>query len=91
MVRLEHLLKRLQSVAPKWASKVEREAAKSGVGALPQDWALAWRWRRLNEWLIRLHNRESVESLQNRLERARKVERELITQLVTERTWERQI
>ncbi|HKQ92622.1 MAG TPA: AAA domain-containing protein [Blastocatellia bacterium] len=91
VAQLEHLLKRLQSVAPKWASKVEREAAKSGVGALPQDWALAWRWRRLNEWLIRLHNRESVENLQNRLERARKVERELITQLVTERTWERQI
>ncbi|HEV2665291.1 MAG TPA: AAA domain-containing protein, partial [Blastocatellia bacterium] len=91
VVRLDHLLKRLQSVAPKWASKLEREASKSGVEALPQDWTLAWRWRRLNEWLIRLHNRESVESLQNRLERARKVERELITQLVTERTWERQI
>jgi DNA polymerase III delta prime subunit len=91
VVRLDHLLKRLHSVAPKWASKIEREATKSGVGALPQDWTLAWRWRRLNEWLIRLHNRESVESLQNRLERARKVERELITQLVTERTWERQI
>jgi hypothetical protein len=91
VVRLDHLLKRLRSVAPKWASKIEREATKSGVGALPQDWMLAWRWRRLNEWLIRLHNRESVESLQNRLERMRKAERELITQLVTERTWERQI
>jgi hypothetical protein len=89
--RVDHLLKRLHSVAPKWASKIEREATKSGVEALPQDWTLAWRWRRLNEWLIRLHNRESVENLQNRLERARKAERELITQLVTERTWERQI
>ncbi|MGH9752597.1 MAG: AAA domain-containing protein, partial [Blastocatellia bacterium] len=90
-LRLEHLLKSLQSVAPKWASRIERDAAESGVEALPQDWMLAWRWRRLNEWLIRLHNRESVESLQNRLERARKIERELITQLVTERTWQRQI
>ncbi|MBO0727031.1 MAG: AAA family ATPase, partial [Blastocatellia bacterium] len=90
-IKLDHLLKRLRGVAPKWASRIEIESSKSGVGALPQDWALAWRWRRLNEWLIRLHNRESVESLQNRLERARKVERELITQLVTERTWERQI
>jgi DNA polymerase III delta prime subunit len=90
-IKLDHLLKRLQSVTPQWASRIELEAAKSGVEALPQDWTRAWRWRRLNEWLIRLHNRESVESLQNRLERARKVERELITQLVTERTWERQI
>ena len=90
-LRQHQLLKQLQSVAPGWASRIEREATKSGVEALPQDWMLAWRWRRLNEWLIRLHNRESVESLQNRLERARKIERELITQLVSERTWQRQI
>jgi restriction endonuclease-like protein/AAA domain-containing protein len=90
-IKLDQLMKRLQSVAPKWTPLIEAEATKSGVKALPRDWAQAWRWRRLNEWLIRLHNRESVESLQNRLERARKVERELITQLVTERTWERQI
>lgn len=91
VVRLNDLLKRLQSVAPNWASQIEDAASESGVEAAPQDWRLAWRWRRLNEWLIRLHNRESVESLQNRLERAREKERELITQFVSERTWQRQI
>ena len=92
VVRLEHLLKRLQSVAPKWASKVEREAAKSGVGALPQDWALAWRWRRLNEWLIRLHNPlERRKPSKSPRKGAESGARQLITQLVTERTWERQI
>jgi len=91
VARLNQLLNRLQSVAPNWASKIECEARESGVAAAPQDWAPAWRWRRLNEWLIRLHNRESAESLQTRLERARKKERELVTQFVSERTWQRQI
>ncbi len=90
-VRLNHLLKHLQSEAPNWTSRIERDATESGAGALPEDWMMAWRWRRLNEWLLRLHNRESAESLQNRLERARKKERELITQYVSERTWQRQI
>ncbi len=89
--RLNELMRRLQSEAPDWASRIEAEASVSGVEAAPQDWMLAWRWRRLNEWLIRLHNRESAESLQNRMERARKKERELITQFVSERTWQRQI
>ncbi len=90
-LRQHQLLKQLQSVAPGWASRLESEATKSGAEALPQDWMQAWRWRRLNEWLIRLHNRDSVESLQNRMERARKIERDLITQFVSERTWQRQI
>ncbi len=91
VVRLNDLLKRLQSVAPNWASQIEGAARESGIEAVPQDWVLAWRWGRLNEWLIHLHNRESAESLQYRLERARKKERELITQFVSERTWQRQI
>ncbi len=91
VVRLNDLLKRLQSVAPKWASQIEGDASESGIEAVPQDWMLAWRWQRLNEWLLRLHKRESAESLQYRLERARKKERELITRLVSERTWQKQI
>jgi very-short-patch-repair endonuclease len=89
--RFKNLADRLKDVAPIWYSTLEKRAIQDGERALEKDWAIAWRWRRLNEWLNGLHNRESVESLQNRLERARGKEHELITHLVIERTWQRQI
>lgn len=89
--RLEDLLSRLRSVSPLWAGTLEVEAVMRGKDVLPADWELAWRWSRLNEWLIKLHERESVEALQNKLERLRRNERELITRLVCKRTWQRQL
>lgn len=89
--RLESLSSRLKNVALLWYNCLEKKAVSNGSDAIEKDWVLAWRWRRLNEWLIKLHNRESVESLQTRLERARRKERELIGELVVERTWQRQI
>ena len=89
--KLESLTSRLKNVAPLWYVSLEKKAVANGSDAIEKDWALAWRWRRLNEWLIKLHSRESVESLQTRLERARRKERELIGELVVERTWQRQI
>jgi hypothetical protein len=89
--RLEHLLRELRNMAPNWADTIEREATESGPAAIPEDWAFAWRWRRLHEWLTSLHNRDGVESLQNSLEKARERERGLLTRLVSERTWQKQI
>lgn len=89
--RLEELSSKLRAVVPLWYASLEKKALKLGADALEKDWAIAWRWKRLDEWLKFLHNRESVDSLQNKLERARKKEREFIVQLVKERTWQRQI
>lgn len=89
--RLEALSSRLKKVAPKWYDSLEKKAVSNGSDVIEKDWLLAWRWRCLNEWLIKLHSRESVEDLQNRLERARRKERELIGEIVVKRTWQRQI
>lgn len=89
--KLESLTSRLKNVVPRWYVNLEKKAISNGSDAIEKDWSLAWRWRRFNEWLINLHSRESVESLQTRLERARRKERELIRELVAERTWQRQI
>lgn len=89
--RLEQLSGGLKKVAPLWYASLESKAQNIGQEALEKDWKTAWRWKRLNEWINKLHSRESVESLQNRLERARKKEKELIVKLVKERTWQRQI
>jgi len=89
--RLEHLFRELRKVTPNWANKIAREATELGSAAIREDWAMAWRWRRLHEWLTSLHNREGVESLQNRLDKARERERDLLTRLVSERTWQKQI
>ncbi|MBI5408289.1 MAG: AAA family ATPase [Nitrospirae bacterium] len=89
--RLEQLSRRLKTVAPLWCASLEKKAQHIGQEALEKDWKTAWRWKRLNEWLNKLHSRESVESLQTKLERARRKEKELIVDLVKERTWQRQI
>jgi very-short-patch-repair endonuclease len=89
--RLEYLSNELKSAAPIWYSLLEKRAIKDGAEALDKDWGIAWRWRQLTAWLDVLHKRESVESLQTRLERAREREHEIVTQLVIERTWQRQI
>ncbi|MEW6109740.1 MAG: AAA domain-containing protein [Nitrospirota bacterium] len=89
--RLEYLSKSLKNIAPIWYGTLEKKAIESGPEALEKDWATAWRWKRLDKWLHDLHGRESVESLQQRSERSRKKERELLVHLVKERTWQRQI
>ncbi len=89
--RLQFLSNRLKGVAPVWYSRIAERAKEVGPNALEKDWKVAWRWRRLNEWLSILHGQEGVESLQNRLERARKREREKLTELVSTLTWQRQI
>jgi superfamily I DNA and/or RNA helicase/very-short-patch-repair endonuclease len=88
---LESFAKKIKGVAPRWYQTLEERAVENGVGAIEPDLKPAWRWRQIDEWLIELHNRESVDSLQNRLEKEKRKERELIVQLVTERTWQRQI
>lgn len=89
--RLEFLANKLKVTAPYWLNKLEREALKTGTQTLPKDWTIAWRWQRLNSWLCHLHNREGVDVLQHRLERARRKEYELITELVSTLTWKRQL
>ncbi|NOS82775.1 MAG: hypothetical protein HOP32_14455 [Nitrospira sp.] len=89
--RLEELLKRLQSKAPKWASEIERKAQLAGPDAISPDWQEAWKWQRLTQWLSHLHSRESVEDLQAKAEKLRNKEHEHITELVIERTWHRQL
>ena len=88
---LECLASKLKVIAPHWFNKLEKEAQKIGTQALARDWAIAWRWQRLNSGLCSLHNRESVDTLQDRLERVRRKERELITELVATLTWKRQL
>ncbi|TAN43996.1 MAG: hypothetical protein EPN22_08435 [Nitrospirae bacterium] len=89
--RIEQLSGRLKTIAPLWNASLERKAQDIGQETLEKDWKTAWRWKRLNEWLNKLHSRESVERLQTKLERARRKEKELIVELVRERTWQRQI
>ncbi|MDD5502612.1 MAG: AAA domain-containing protein [Candidatus Thermoplasmatota archaeon] len=89
--RIKDLKSRIAVVAPLWASELVEYARECGTTAIPTNWRTAWRIRRLGSWLDQLHDRESIESLQKRLERCRRREQGLITRLVHERTWQRQI
>lgn len=89
--RLEELLQSLSGSAPKWASEIEAKAQAAGSEALPNNWEGAWRWQRLTQWLTQLHSRENVEQLQDKAVKLSRKEQELITELVVERTWQRQL
>ncbi len=86
---LNGLSAKLKEVAPHWYHKLEARAKEIGAQAIDTNWQRAWRWRRLSEWLNALHRRETVEELQIRLKRVQWQEREKITELVTERAWQR--
>ena len=89
--QLMSLSHKLKKAAPNWYEKIEERALLAIDGAIETDWKVAWRWQRLNQWLDNLHNRESVDRLQNKLERARSRERGLIGEFVTCRTWQSQV
>ncbi|KJU85992.1 disulfide isomerase [Candidatus Magnetobacterium bavaricum] len=86
---LDELSQRLKLVAPRWYNELEERAAEMGAQAIDPHWQRAWRWRRLNAWLCTLHQRRSVEDLQEGLKRIQRQESERITQLVTEMAWQR--
>lgn len=88
---MQVMLGRLRAVAPSWSEYIAREAPEYGLKVIQPSWRDAWLWSRLNDWLTTLHKRESVESLQLRLEKARTEERELLTRLIVERTWSQQV
>lgn len=89
--RIEELTARLRVAAPKWRANLVEAASTRGVDAIRTGWKVAWSWQRLNSWLTDIHARESVDSLQNKLELARRKEQKLITQLVVDLTWQRQM
>lgn len=89
--KLENLLEKLRAIAPKWARELEEEASRRGTEAIKANWDSAWRWAQLDQWLNTLHSRESVDQLQQKFDRERTKEHALVVQLVSERTWQRQI
>lgn len=89
--RLDELLNKLRTKTPHWSVQLERIAREQGPAAIPPDWKDAWKCRRLNAWLDKLHARESNDQLQRKSEKLRTKERELLTELIIERTWQRQM
>lgn len=85
------LSQKLKQSAPNWYEKIEERTLSAAAEVVETDWKIAWRWQRLNQWLDHLHNRDSVDKLQNKLERARSKEKGLIGELVTRKTWQSQV
>ncbi|HHT9134814.1 MAG TPA: DEAD/DEAH box helicase, partial [Candidatus Avalokitesvara rifleensis] len=90
-VKLEALLQQLRNIAPLWTQQLEAEAEKNRNLTPPRDWQRSWRWSRLNSWLEYLHSRGDIDSLQKQLEREKDKEHDLVVELVTNLTWQRQI
>ncbi|HTV39313.1 MAG TPA: AAA domain-containing protein [Candidatus Sulfotelmatobacter sp.] len=81
-----HLLARLQTTAPAWASAVENRHPVHAKPEPPGDPADAWEWRQFHDELEQ-RAKTSFDELQQNIERLNKELMEATAQLAEKRTW----
>jgi len=88
--RRRELLKRVEAVAPAWASALRTRVPPHDAGAPPGDFEKAWLWRQLNDELDRRAG-ISIEALQASLERSSLDLQRTTTELIEYRAWAAQV
>jgi very-short-patch-repair endonuclease len=88
--RRRELLRRVEAVAPAWASALRTRIPPHNSGAPPGDFEKAWLWRQLND---ELDDRAgiSIEALQTSLEGAVLDLQRTTTELIEYRSWAAQV
>ena len=85
--KLLELKRKLEEVAPLWASQIMDKGGEGQPLPLPHDWQKAWVFRRVEDWLESYNNKLSSPEIRRQLEKARQREKELIRKLVAKRAW----
>jgi len=84
----EQLRNQLAIVAPIWANNLYKQMGKELE--FPREWREAWEWQQLNT-LLDERNELKPESIEKKIEEAYQKERTIVEELVSFRTWKRQI
>ncbi|GGM42426.1 ATPase AAA [Paraliobacillus quinghaiensis] len=87
----QELKKRLQAVAPVWVEELEQQGGQGKVVTPPLHLKEAWKWQQLSAWVEEVHNRPSLEEIEENLQLEKKKEIRLIKELVATSTWKAQI
>lgn len=88
--RRSSLLKKVEAVAPQWATHIRDRVPPHDQNTLPGDPKLAWLWRQLNDELDRRAT-ASVDAIQRQIERLENELRTTTQQLIEKKAWKEQI
>ncbi|MEI9948322.1 MAG: AAA domain-containing protein [Pseudomonadota bacterium] len=89
LTRRDELLRKLEVVAPGWASAIRHRAGAHGEAIVPGEVGKAWVWRQLSDELDRRSSR-SLSQAQQILDSARERLRQVTAELIDRLAWERQ-
>ncbi len=84
------LLQRLEVVAPAWATAIRKRHSPHEGEKAPGPVDLAWRWRQLNDELVR-RDQVSIATLQQDIERILSDMRGATSELIDRRAWAAQV
>jgi len=87
---LQLLAAKLEKVAPKWTKSILRGGEGKPLTP-PDDWLLAWEWKRADSFLKRFHAGETPEEIEEKIQFEKERERKLIAELVSKKVWYEQI
>ncbi len=82
----QDFLRRLEKVAPDWASAIKLRQGRHNTTTLPGDPEAAWRWRQM-EAELQIRHQVSLAQLQQQLDEEVKILHKLTTELVEVRAW----
>ncbi|MBX3331794.1 MAG: AAA family ATPase [Nitrospira sp.] len=84
------LARKLSLVAPGWAEQIAHRVPPHHTGAVPGDFAMAWRWRQLHDTLADRDKLDAHE-LQQRIDRTRETLRQVTEWLIDAKAWGKQL
>lgn len=82
----KELIERLSHSAPGWANAIHRRIAGHGSASIPGDPVTAWRWKQLQQELVRRTELDEAE-LTERLRQCQSALRDATTNLIDRKAW----
>ncbi|NMA75311.1 MAG: AAA family ATPase [Bacteroidales bacterium] len=89
--RYTELKDKLREVAPIWLDQLEKQGGQGKELYPPEDLKQAWKWKQISTWIEDIHNKPSIEELEENLQLEKKKESKIIKELVATSTWKSQI
>ncbi|RLI02942.1 hypothetical protein DRO30_01825, partial [Candidatus Bathyarchaeota archaeon] len=87
---LQFLAAKLEKVVPKWTKSILRKGEGKPLTP-PDDWFLAWEWKRADNLLKKFHTGETPEQIEEKIQFEKERERKIIAELVSKKVWYEQI
>lgn len=86
-----NLKNKLWKVAPNFTDSIIASGGKGKALFVPSDLKLSWKWSQYNNYINKIHEIGNVEHIQHLLEIERKIEVNMLNDLVAKSTWLSQI